>query len=208
MNITCERIDDLLLEGDALSLATAEQHAATCDACRETLDSWNDISGVARGMRADWQNDMLWPRIERALRKERGRSRAHLWQIAAAIIVLTSLAAIAWYAHVRNDQKAFDNVIIRETALEQVERAEQAHVAAINQLEKVAGPKLAKDDSPLMVNYKEKLMLLDDAIAECKKNVDGNRQNAHLRRQLLTIYSEKQHTLQEVVAREETNETH
>ena len=42
-------------------------------------------------------------------------------------------------------------------------------------------------------------MLLDDAIAECQTNIDRNRQNAHLRRQLLTMYSEKQQTLQDVL---------
>ena len=45
-------------------------------------------------------------------------------------------------------------------------------------------------------------MLLDDAIAECQANIDRNRQNAHLRRQLLAIYTEKQRTLQEVLREE------
>jgi hypothetical protein len=42
-------------------------------------------------------------------------------------------------------------------------------------------------------------MLLDDAIAECQANIDRNRENAHLRKQLLAIYSEKQRTLREVL---------
>lgn len=205
MNIGCERIDDLLLEGDAISLAAAEQHAASCDACRAQLDSWNEISGVARTMRAEWQNDMLWPRIQRALRNERTRSHAQWWQIAAALLLFAALGGVAWFAHVRTQQKEFDKVILREAAVDQVERAEKAHVDAINQLEKVAEPKLQRDDSPLMVSYKEKLMLLDDAIAECQKNIDNNRQNAHLRKQLLAMYSEKQHTLQDIV-REEAHE--
>ena len=66
-------------------------------------------------------------------------------------------------------------------------------------MEKSAEPKLEDPSTPLMVNYKEKLMLLDDAIAECQTNIDRNRQNAHLRKQLLAIYSEKQRTLQEVL---------
>ncbi len=55
-----------------------------------------------------------------------------------------------------------------------------------------------------MVSYKEKLMLLDDAIAECQSNIDRNRQNAHLRKQLLAMYSAKQQTLEDVL-REDTN---
>jgi len=201
----CERIDELLLEADAISLAAAEQHAAACDACRAQLESWNEISGVARSMRAEWQNDMLWPRIQRALRNERTRSHAPWWQIAAAVLLFAALGGVAWFAHVRTQQKEFDKVILREAAVDQVERAEKAHVEAINQLEKVAEPKLQRDDSPLMVSYKEKLMLLDDSIAECQKNIDTNRQNARLRKQLLAMYSEKQHTLQDIV-REEAHE--
>ena len=70
---------------------------------------------------------------------------------------------------------------------------------AIERLEKTAGPELESPDTELMSNYKEKLMLLDDAIAECQTNVEQNRQNAHLRRQLLSMYSEKQRTLQAVM---------
>ena len=50
-----------------------------------------------------------------------------------------------------------------------------------------------------MVSYKEKLVLLDDAIAECQTNIEHNRKNAHLRGQLLAIYGEKQRTLQDVL---------
>lgn len=206
MNIGCERIDDLLLEGDSFSIETAQQHGATCAACAEKLASWTDISSVARTMRAEWQNDVLWPRIERSLRKERGRSRAQVWQIAAAIVLFAALGGIVRYAQVRARRGEFDKVILRASAVDEVERAEQVHVAAINHLEKLAEPKLDKDNSSLMVNYKEKLMLLDDAIAECQKNIDTNRQNAHLRKQLLAIYSEKQRTLQDVL-REEPNES-
>ena len=41
--------------------------------------------------------------------------------------------------------------------------------------------------------------MLDDAIAECQTAIDKNRQNAYLRTQLLTMYSEKQRTLQDVL---------
>jgi len=104
----------------------------------------------------------------------------------------------------RNEQKKFDEAILRNQALINVESAEQAHVAAIAQLEKIAEPKLEETNSPLMVSYKEKLVLLDDAIAECQSNIQRNRQNAHLRKQLLAIYNEKHQTLRDVL-REEPN---
>ena len=50
-------------------------------------------------------------------------------------------------------------------------------------------------------------MLLDDAIAECQAGIDQNRNNAHLRKQLLAVYSEKQRTLQDVL-REDNRVSH
>jgi hypothetical protein len=196
MTITCERIDDLLFEGDAESLALAETHAAQCHSCREKLDDWNDIATTAKSLHAAWQNDMLWPRIQRSMKPSLGWMR-----IAAAIFVTIGLGASVWFAaNVRVSQnKPFDQAILRATALDDVERAEKAHVEAINKLEKLAGSKLDEPQTPILVSYKEKLMLLDDAIAECQTNIDQNRQNAQIRKQLLAMYSEKQRTLQDVL---------
>lgn len=200
--INCTDIDTLLLEGDALALAAAARHAETCAACAETLAAWNEISATARGMRASWDNDMLWPRIERSLGRERRRGWMQALQVAAALAIFLGIAAVTWSV-VRVRQ--FDNVILRSSALDEVEKAEQQHVAAIDRLEKIAEPKLDTPDTPLMVSYKEKLMLLDDAIAECQTNIQRNRNNAHLRKQLLAIYSEKQRTLQDVLREETTH---
>jgi len=195
----CETFDALLLEGDDASMAAAAQHADDCDRCRQQLDDWNDISATAKSLHATWQNDMLWPRIDRALRND-SRPAHRFWQIAAAVVLTVGIGGGTWYGlHERAEQRAYDQAILRDQALQQVEQAERAHVAAINQLEKVASPKLDDPSSPLLVSYKEKLMLLDGAIAECETVIQQNRNNAHLRKQLLTMYSEKQRTLQDVL---------
>jgi hypothetical protein len=199
MKIQCENIDDLLLEGDLFSMQTAANHADGCQACAEKIASWNEISSVARGMQTTWQNDMLWPRIARTIRADKRHKQSKLWQIAAAIVLLSGVGIFAWKANetLRTDQ--FNQHILQESAVDEVEKAERAHLAAIDQLEKSAQPKLDEPATPLLVSYKEKLMLLDDAIAECQANIDRNRENAHLRKQLLAIYSEKQRTLREVL---------
>jgi hypothetical protein len=180
----------------------AAQHAGECPECMEKLAAWNEISDVAKGMHAGWKNEMLWPRIERSVRDERRREHARIWQIAAAVVLLTGLAFVTWTINQRNRASDFDESIIRASAVDEAEKAEKAHIGAINRLEKHVGPKLENASTPLMVSYREKLMLLDDAIAECQTNIDRNRQNAHLRRQLLAIYSEKQRTLQDVLREE------
>jgi len=201
--MTCDEFDALLLEGDEASMAAAARHAHDCAACAERLNDWNDISATAKSLHATWQNDMLWPRINRALQNETRPAQSRFWQIAAAVVLTIGIGGGTWYAvHERADQRAFDRSILRDQALLNVEQAERAHVAAINQLEKVATPKLDDPATPLLVSYKEKLMLLDDAIAECETVIQHNRNNAHLRKQLLTMYSEKQRTLQDVLREE------
>lgn len=202
MTITCELIDNLLMEGDPESMAAAARHAEGCAPCLEKLAAWNEITETARTMQTSWQSDLLWPRIERALREEqrRGSRPAPAWTRLAAMLLLTiALAGTVWFAIRRHSRDEFDKDILRVTAVDEVERTEKAHIAAIQQLEKAAEPRLDDPASPLMVSYKEKLMLLDDAIAECEANIEQNRQNAHLRRQLLTMYDAKQQTLREVL---------
>jgi hypothetical protein len=203
--VTCAQLDDLLFDGSPLAMETAARHAEHCDACAEKLAGWNEIAATAQSMRATWENDLLWPRIERAIRAERRKSPRWLWQVAAAIVLVVGLGATMFYA-LRNQTRdaAFDRDILRISALDEVERAERSHIAAIDKLENLAEPKLDEAATPLMVSYKEKLMLLDDAIAECETLIEQNRQNAHLRRQLLAMYSEKRQTLQDVV-REDPN---
>jgi hypothetical protein len=171
-------------------------------------DELDEISAVAGTLHATWSSDSLLPRIQRAIRREEEqRQPSHLWwQLAAAAVILASLAALGWYAQRRVRENEFNQKILQDAALEQVERAEHEHVAAIDHLETLAAPKLEQSQSPLMVSYKEKLMLLDDAIAECQAGIRMNRQNAHLRRQLVSIYTEKQRTLQDVL-REESHES-
>lgn len=199
--ITCSHIDDLLFDASPLAMETAARHAAECPACAEKLAAWNEIGETARSLRGAPPDDLLWPRLERALRAERRALRTRrLWQIAAAFFLTVLMGSTLVYAlRVQVRDAAFDRAILRTSALDEVEAAEAAHVRAIARLQQLAGAKLETDDSPLMVSYREKLILLDDAIAECRENIDRNRQNAHLREQLLAMYSEKQRTLQDVL---------
>ena len=206
MNITCTNLDDLLFDASPLAMRTADEHAAQCPACAEKLEAWNEISATAKSMKNTWHSDLLWPRIERALREEKRRSPVRgLWRVAAAAVLTVGLAGTVWFGVREQVREAnFDKKILQISAMDEVEKAERAHAEAIAKLEKLAEAKLEDSEAPLMVSYKEKLMLLDDAIADCQANIDRNRQNAHLREQLQAMYSEKQQTLRDVL-REDTN---
>lgn len=210
MTITCNQLDDLLFDASPLAMETAARHAEECAECAEKLAAWNEIEETARSMRGTWQNDLLWPRIERALhdeRKQKSPRTKWLWQIAAGFLLTVTLGGTVFYTvRVQSHDAAFDRDILRLAAMDEVEHAEQSHLRAIEQLERVAEPRLEDAQTPLMVSYKEKLMLLDEAIAECQANIERNRQNAHLRKQLLAMYTDKQQTLTDVL-REDNNVT-
>jgi hypothetical protein len=202
--INCATFDDLLFDASPLAMETAARHAAECAECADKLAQWNDIGDVARSMQSTWQSDLLWPRIERALRQEQRRTPARwLRHLAAAVVLIVGLGGTVFYAlRVQTHQAAFDQQILRISALDEVERAERAHLEAIDKLQRLAESRLDEADTPVMVSYKEKLMLLDDAIAECEENIEQNRQNAHLRKQLLAMYTDKQQTLEDVLREE------
>ncbi len=206
--ITCNQLDDLLFDASPLAMETAARHAQSCAECAQKLAAWNEIEETARSMRETsmretWSSDLLWPRIERALqdeRRQRSPRAKWLWQIAAGLLLTVGLGGTVFYAvRVQSHDAAFDRDILRITALDEVERAEQSHLDAIERLERVAEQKLEDAQTPLMVSYKEKLMLLDEAIAECQANIEQNQQNAHLRKQLLAMYTDKQQTLTDVL---------
>jgi hypothetical protein len=200
MNIQCSQLDDLLFDGSPLAMETAARHASECAACAETLASWNDISATAQTMHTTWENDLHWPRIERAIRAERRTPARLLRNFATAAMLTLALGGTFFYAlRTQTKDAAYHESLIEVSAVDEADKAESAHLASIEKLERLAEPKLDDAATPIMVSYKEKLMLLDDAIAECEANIDRNRQNAHLRKQLLAMYSDKQQTLEDVL---------
>jgi hypothetical protein len=88
--------------------------------------------------------------------------------------------------------------LLTEEALKEIETSETAYAQSIDKLAAEIQPKIQSPTTPLLMNYREKLQLLDSAIAECRANIDQNRYNAYLRRELLSMYQEKRRTLQQL----------
>jgi hypothetical protein len=229
MNVSCTDLDRILERQDAAELAALEAHAAGCDACREQLALEREISTAARGMQRSWESPDLWPRIRQRLAAEPKpagsawnlslifESWGFNWQMAAATATLALMAVVStWLVLGYRPPTAGPDPgksmevggvdtkqrLLTEEALGEVERAETAYISSIERLSKLAAPKLHAAESLLLVNYREKLLVLDSAIAECRAQLDQNRFNAHLRRELLSIYQMKQATLTEVLQEE------
>ena len=214
MNITCHDRDRIFEDGTPAEWIALEAHAATCASCAEELRAWKALSTTAAELCDYTESPSLWPRIERSLAEQatRGAQRwarwnwrwlvpsLSLWQDAAvaAAAVLLLITPVAW-RYLRHSQQPESAILLRKKALNDVERAQSTYVQAIDKLAMQAKPQLDKPDTPLMANYREKLLVLDSAISDLQAQAGQNPSNAHLRYQLLAMYQEKQRTLEEVL---------
>ncbi len=211
----CQDLEAALLEETPELLAGLESHAKNCGACREELRIWREISAAAQTMHKEWPSPGLWHRIAGDLEAETARTRGWRawipglgvapglrWQTAVATLALLIVSGTgAWVMlhHAAVPTPQDNKQLLTENAVKQVEQAEQAYVQSIDKLAKLAEPKLAAASTPLMMNYREKLDLLDAAIADCRSSLEKNLGNAHMRAELLSFYQQKQQTLQEVL---------
>lgn len=214
MNVTCKNRERVFEDGSPSDWTALEAHAQSCAACAEELRAWKAISAVAKEMRDYAPSPVLWPRIERALETQarevaRRRTRwawlrdwkiAPVWQAAAAGALALLLAVLGVRIYIgRTTNSSSDAHFLKNPALAEVERTESAYMQAIDKLAGQAKPQLDDPTSPLQVSYKEKLLVIDSAIDDLRAQAGLNPSNAHLRYQLLAMYQEKQHTLEEIL---------
>jgi hypothetical protein len=204
MSFRCDDFEAALRDDE---LAAARAHAGSCAACREKLLAWDQVAALAPSLRQEWPTPGLWPRIEEALAAEArrprllrfpGRWRPLALAASVALIAMAGTQLLLEQRRLRSLPEAaeVERTLLTERALLAVERSENEYIASIDALAKLAEPRLAKPLSPVLANYREKLQILDAAIAECRAQIERNRFNAHLRGELLSVYQEKQRTLQ------------
>jgi hypothetical protein len=215
MNITCQDRDRIFADGTPAEWAALEVHAATCGTCAEELRAWKALSAAAAEMRDYSESPSLWPRIRQSLieqSEQHAKSRARwnlawLWPdfsmrqaVIVAAVLLLLISPIIWRVYFpRSTRQPEAEALLRKKALSDVQRTQSAYVEAINKLAAEAKPQLENVDTPLMANYREKLLVLDSAISDLQAQAGQNPSNAHLRYQLLAMYQEKQRTLEEIL---------
>jgi hypothetical protein len=186
-----------------------------CAACAEEVRAWKNLSSAASELHQEWDSSALWPRIEQALAQQSAATKNSgwqrffgswnlgflQWQTAAAALLLVALTASAiWFmANSRTRPSPDNQALLNDRAVNDVERAEAVYERAIDKLDAQARPQLQNSSAPLMANYREKLLVLDSAIADLKSQASINPANGHLRRELLAMYREKQDTLEQVL---------
>jgi hypothetical protein len=216
MNVNCKDRERIFEGGTPTEWAAFETHAADCTTCAEEIRGWKSLSVAAEELRDYTESPALWARIERALIEEDARKTERAgrnrwfsflpaislgWQTALAgafLLILT--VSVGWMILLQPRYPvSSDPSLLKSQALLDVESAETAYVKAIDKLAAEAKPQLDTPATPLLANYHEKLQVLDSAIADLRAQAGLNPSNAQLRSQLLAMYQEKQHTLQEVL---------
>jgi hypothetical protein len=193
MILECKDLDRALQTPELMPDMRA--HAEHCASCREQLHLWARISQIAPQLREEWDSPFLWQRIRANLAAESPRPQPFWgrWMIAAAVVVgLAALLIQPWFGYRPKSRE-----LLTDDALAEVQRAETTYARSIEKLSAVAGTGLDRSESPLAAAYREKLQVLDSAIADLRANAQANRYNAYLRTELAALYREKQETLQE-----------
>jgi hypothetical protein len=204
VTFTCADLERVLADGNPAQLAAARAHAASCPACRDELRLWDEMSAAARSMRRDWDSPALWPRIRTAIDPadvHRGVRGTSWWVPLAAAAACVIAIGTGWRVlrQPAEPPTTAETRLLGTRALEGVEHAEADYVRALDRLSSVAAPRIERTTSPLILTLRERLVVLDAAIAQIRSEIDRNRFNAHLRRELLEMYREKRRTLEEII---------
>jgi hypothetical protein len=210
-------MESALFEQNPDQLKKLSRHAETCISCRTQLQSWHEISAAARTLHQSWDSPHLWPGIRQELERISALQananpswyrvsfvpwlRVFGWRTALAGLALLTISLVStWILLSRYPvPSASADWLLTEQALQEIEESEQAYIQSIEKLWKLTSSRMQTPESSLIASYREKLRLIDAAIADCRAYVADNRLNAHLRRELLSIYQEKQRTLQQVL---------
>ena len=214
MKASCADLERALSGGEPEVLSAFEAHAQSCKACAKELAGWRKVAEAAPSLRKTWDSPELWPAIHQRLAEESqtpaARRAARPWLRflpAAAMAALFGVAAAGLLVF-RNSGgrdplvshwQTTKDPILAESAADEVEEAEKSYVDSIEKLSRLAEPRLLAASSPIALNYRERLSVLDSAIADLRSSIEQNRYNTHLRRELLTVYREKQKTLQDLM---------
>ena len=211
MKFECGDLDRALANPDLM--VEAREHLRGCAACRNEYRIWNEISNTAKQLHTEWESPDLWTKIQRGIEAERPAPRRRwmewkVWTLAATAAILITVAILRW-SPISMFQKPESRVgsasessgdFLTEQALRNVETNEAAYRRSIEDLSRLAEPKLESGTAaPIVASYREKLMMIDAAIAETRSNVAQNRFNVRLQKELADLYRNKQQTLREIL---------
>ena len=217
MKFECGDLDRALRNPDLMM--EAREHLKSCANCRCEHQLWSDISIAAKELHCEWETPALWGNIEASIAAEK-RPRRKWWlnknvmALAACVAIVSAVLLVRFRTSVMQPGKtqaiataaiAANEDFLTDQALREVEKSEEAYVRSIQKLSRLAQSRLEHPPSALHAAYREKLTVLDGAIAETRANLAHNRFNVRLQTELAGLYSEKQQTLREILTGDSAN---
>jgi len=188
---------------DTLPEHEQADHLESCTLCRQRREYEDEIMLEAGRLQPLQAETALWEKIESSIQEENTRKRIHIlrigkwhktWLSAAAVIIAVFTFTVFYIFSGGSDKILSDGALLR------VEYTEQNYIAAIDQLEKKATPKMASLDLDLMLLYRDKLETIDQQIDQCREAIKNNPGNAHIRRYMLAALQDKKETLREILS--------
>lgn len=215
--MTCHKADDY--GSGKMTAEELARHVRDCADCRAAVRLDDRLEVEIEALRRPIASNGLWERIEAALRTEMAGGTAQAaagapertslrarWAVFAArrwpILVpagalLAGLIILGIWAGPKG--RPGPSGILERKALAEVEVKEREYIAAIENLERRAEPRIAAMEEPRFALYKEKLATIDAQIGKCRQALAANPANAHIRRYLLAALQDKERTLADVM---------
>lgn len=194
-----------------------KKHAQNCQFCREML-AWNlKLMRESRSLVYEKRSSNLWSSTENRLKtgnvpEPHAKSRAFSWpphsvwnlrprlRLAAAFLLVAFVGVLVfWRPWVPQSG------LLAERALAKIEKKEAAYLESIEDLERLALPRMEDLDLEMMLLFRERLEIIDEQIVDCREALAENRANAHIRRYLMAALQEKKQTLKELLEMEITS---
>jgi len=183
------------------------RHAENCPVCQKWLDKDIEFMNHIKSLKQPVNNPNMWNIIKPGLEQEVSKSKRTILLFSkftrykynilkvAAIFLLIGIISVYYLPK----EEIQYSRILNKTALEKVNQREQEYIQSIDDLEKSAQNKLNSFDINLSLLYRDKIETIDTQIANCKKALENNPANAHIRRYLLYALKDKKETLIEIL---------
>jgi uncharacterized membrane protein YvbJ len=185
-------------------------HLSICPVCAALKKQDEELLSAARQLKIKVDTESLWLKVESRLlqeveqerrnRKMNQLSKRFLNMKSLALAATLMIALILVYVLVMMPSENSSTGLLSQRALEKVEQTERAYVAAIDEMEKKTGAKLAVMDIELALLYRDQLKAIDEQIRHCRDTLQTNPANNQVRRYLLAAFQDKKQTLREIIS--------
>lgn len=201
--MTCEKYKQHEL--GEMSDSAYRAHLKECAVCREIKRQDDLILGQVKQLKQPAAAPGLWERISREIQ----RSGAGLHDVPppkkkifsspvlklAASFLLPLLLLGGYFLLIKPGRSSG---LLTQKALTRIEQVEAEYMKAIAQLEQVVEPGIHSMDVELALRYRDRLETIDEQIDLCKKELEENPKNTHIRRYLLAALQDKKQTLMDL----------